>query len=167
VDTGTARWRRMAWGDLPAVERVGEAVHPDFPEDAAIAAERLRLYPAGCLVLEGGRGVQGYAVAHPWLFGRPPPLNTALGRLPVRADTFYIHDLAIAPGARGGGLGTTAVDLLAQQARRDAFASLSLVAVGRSAPFWRRNGFAAADHEAARAALETYAGAIFMARTLP
>lgn len=160
------RWRWMTQADLPSVERVGEAVHPDYPEDANIVAERLRLYPQGCLVLEDADGIQGYAVAHPWLFGRPPPLNTTLRRLPDGADTFYIHDLALMPQRRNGGLGAQAVDLLARQARSEALPSMSLVAVGTSPRFWRRNGFVAAQ-DAPDAALASYAGAIFMTRTLP
>src|SRR5258708_5746286 len=109
VELGNAYWRRMAQPDLPRVECVGDAVHPRYPEDAAIIPERLRLYPAGCLVLDGEQGITGYAVAHPWLFGQPPSLNTQLGHLPVRADTFYIHDLALMPTLRGAGLGMKAV----------------------------------------------------------
>ena len=164
VETSAVTWRRMAQPDLVSVERVGDAVHPDYPEDAAIIAERLRLYPAGCLVLDGDKGIQGYAVAHPWLFGRPPLLNTQLGQLPVRADTFYIHDLALTPEVRGGGLGTKAVNLLTYQAQLDAFMSMSLVAVDSSPGFWRRHGFEVTEQEATRTALSTYEGAVFMAR---
>ncbi len=45
-------WRAMTPGDLPAVLAIADVVHPDYPEDAAIFAERLALYPAGCRVLE-------------------------------------------------------------------------------------------------------------------
>ena len=167
VDSSAVTWRRMAQHDFVSVERVGDAVHPDYPEDTIIIAERLRLYPAGCLVLNGDKGIQGYAVAHPWLFGRPPPLNTQLGQLPVRADTFYIHDLAITPEVRGGGFGTKAIDLFAHQAQLESFTSISLVAVGSSQRFWRKHGFEAIEQEATRTALATYEGAVFMARALP
>ena len=164
--TTALTWRQMAEPDLVEVECVGDSIHPDYPEDAAVIAERLRLYAAGCLVLEGQEGVQGYAVAHPWLFGRPPPLNTQLHRLPAQADTFYIHDLAIMPDVRGAGSGTKAVDLLANQAQLNAFTSMSLIAVGSSPRFWRRNGFEAIQQEANQQALATYDGALFMARML-
>lgn len=167
MDIAVAYWRRMAQPDLFSVERIGDLIHPDYPEDATIIAERLRLYPAGCLVLDGEQGIQGYTVAHPWLFGRPPPLNTQLERLPTRADTFYIHDLALMPEVRGGGFGAKAVDLLVQQAAIDAFRSMSLVAVGSSPRFWRRSGFQVIEQEATRTTLTTYEGAIFMARMLP
>ncbi|MEJ1976896.1 MAG: hypothetical protein WDN49_13095 [Acetobacteraceae bacterium] len=55
---------------------------PLYPEEPAVLAERLQLYPAGCLVLQVGQGIAGYAVSHPWLFGRPPALNARLEGLP-------------------------------------------------------------------------------------
>ncbi len=42
---------------------------------------------------------------YPWRFGQPPKLNMRLHRLSDDADTFYIHDVAILPAARGGGAG--------------------------------------------------------------
>ncbi|NPD70191.1 GNAT family N-acetyltransferase (plasmid) [Lichenicola cladoniae] len=163
---GLVHWRKMVEPDLVSVGRVGDAVHLDYPEDAAIIAERLKLYPAGCLVLDDGRSIRGYTVAHPWFFGRPPPLNSLLGGLPVRADTFYIHDLALVPEVRGGDLGAKAVDLLARRAELDGMTSMSLVAVGSSPRFWRRNGFEVIEREETRAASSSYGKAAFMARFL-
>ncbi len=156
----------MRVSDADDVERVGEIVHPDHPEDGGVLAERLRLFPPGCLVLEGERGVEGYAVAHPWRFGRPPKLNTLLGALPAGADTFYLHDLALLPAARGGRWGSAAVDRLAAVAETAGLRTLSLVAVGGSAGFWRRHGFAPVLQPDAAAALASYQGASFMAREL-
>ncbi len=51
METRPDCWRRMTRSDLAKVERIGETVHPDYPEDAAVIAERLQLYPAGCFVL--------------------------------------------------------------------------------------------------------------------
>ncbi len=100
--------------------------------------------PDGCLVLPSRQGILGYAVSHPWLSGQPPQLNTRLVQLPVPADTFYIHDVALLPEARGTGAGGAVVRLLACQARSSGLASLSLVAVSGSVGFWAetwiRNG---------------------------
>lgn len=162
------RWRMMTRSDLVSVERIGDTVHPDYPEDAAVAAERLQLYPAGCLVLESESGVQGYAVSHPWTFGRPPPLNTRLGDLPRQANTFYIHDLALMPIMRGAGLGTKAVGLLVSQADLDGFTYMSLVAVRGALRFWQTNGFRSVEDEAIQAGLSTYGGgATLMWRAVP
>lgn len=141
----TDDWRAMTPTDLGEVERIAAVVHPTHPEDAAVFRERLSLYPAGCFVLDGAAGVRGYVLAHPWLLGRPPLLNSLLGRLPVDADTLYLHDLALLPAARVAGLGSRAVDLITDRARGEGVATVSLLAVGRSAGFWKRQGFRAMD----------------------
>ncbi|HUZ62235.1 MAG TPA: GNAT family N-acetyltransferase, partial [Acetobacteraceae bacterium] len=104
-DSSIARWRQMTEADLPAVESVGRSVHASNPEDLGIYAERLRLYPSGCFVLQGGERIIGYILSHPWLSGQPPTLNSFLERLPSAPDTFYIHDVALLPEARGAGAG--------------------------------------------------------------
>ena len=81
----TGRWRVMTAGDLPLVERIAEVVHPDYPESGDVPAERLSLFPAGCLIAENGQGdVLGYAVSHPGRLGRPPALDSLLGRTSLR-----------------------------------------------------------------------------------
>jgi GNAT superfamily N-acetyltransferase len=153
----------MTVADLPQVRAIAEQVHPNHPEDPAIFAERLTLYPAGCLVLPDGSGLAGYALAHPWLPGQPPALNSLLHRLPAMPGTFYLHDLALLPAARGGGVGRAALALLAAQARREGLPGLSLVAVGNSAGFWQRHGFRPVPDPALAAKLASYGpGARFM-----
>lgn len=131
----------MARLDLPWAEAIAERVHPDLPEDPSVFAERLRLFPSGCLMLEHTERPVGYVIAHPWFLGRPPNLDTLVGQLPGAADTFFIHDLALLPEARGRGHAAEAVRLLVAQARVLAIATLSLVAVGASPAFWRHLGF--------------------------
>ncbi len=158
----------MTPADLPAVEQVSEIVHPAFPEDIAVLAERRHLYPQGCLVLPGGEGILGYAISHPWHFGQPPKLNTPLERLPVPAETYYIHDIALLPEARGTGAGSAVIRLLAGQAQASGLASVSLVAVNGSAGFWQKHGFDAVTDAAVTAKLLSYgASSSFMVRRLP
>ena len=156
-------WRPMTPTDLPHVIAVAGAVHPAYPEDAAIFAERLRLYPAGCLVCESAGSVVGYGLSHPWRAGAPPALNTLLGELPARASTYYIHDIALLPEARGAGAGAAIVARLMGQARAAGLATVSLVAVSGTVGFWRRFGFRAVDDAALAAKLRSYdAEACFM-----
>lgn len=157
----TAAWRPMVPGDLPAVNRIAEAVHLDYPEEAAVLAERLALYPAGCWILEGQAAPLGYAISHPWNRLRPPSLNTRLGALPEMPGTYYIHDVALLPAARGRGAAGRLMPLLREAAR--GLPELSLVAVGGSVPFWHRQGFAVVDDPALTDKLRSYdAGARFM-----
>lgn len=143
----------MTASDLPEVSRIAGLVHPDFPEDDAVFAERLALFPAGCLVLPAG----GYLLAHPWTRGCPPALNSRLGALPARPDTLYLHDIALLPAARGRGAGEAALRRVEALARP--FGEVSLVAVGGSAGFWGRMGFVQGCADAG-----SYAGGVYMTK---
>jgi GNAT superfamily N-acetyltransferase len=157
----------MTQQDLSRVESVGAMVHQDYPEDAAVMAERLQFYPAGCLVLDSEGGVAGYAIGHPWTFGNPPALNTLLHSLPPRADTFYIHDVALMPDMRGIGLAEKVIELLAQQANTERLESITLVAVNAARRFWSKHGFEVVQQDAVRAKLASYgAAAVYMTRRL-
>lgn len=131
----------MRVDDLPTVNRIADQVHPGFPESDAIPAERLALYPAGCLALEIDGKLIGYAVSHPWHAGKPPALDSLLGRLPNAPGTFYVHDLALLPAARGTGAAAQAVAMLIMQAAREGLPRMTLVAVNNSAGFWQHHGF--------------------------
>ena len=157
----------MQISDLRGVLAVADEVHPAFPEDATVFEERLRLYPAGCLVFSQDERIAGYVVSHPWQAGDPPPLNTQLGVLPDHPSTYYIHDLALAPAVRGSGAGGTIVAQLAALARSEALQTMSLVAVNGSERFWQRQGFAAMAAPELEAKLRSYSDdARFMMRVL-
>ena len=161
----------MTAADLRQVIAIAAEVHPSSPEEAAVFAERLRLYPAGCHVFDSAGLVAGYALSHPWCFREPPPLNSVLGELPARPSTYYIHDVALMPACRGGGAGSAIVEILVAQARGAGFANLSLVALPEPAEFWRRHGFRVIESADADAALterlRSYGRAArFMARDL-
>lgn len=162
-----ASWRLMQPEDLPAVSALAALVHPDFPEDDAVFVERLRLYPQGCRVFERDGKIKAYVVSHPWLDGTPPALNELLGKLPAAPSTYYIHDIALLPGARGSGTAAKVVAALVKRARSERLTSLSLVAVNGSSGFWRRQGFVAASMPELAAKLRSYSDdAQFMIRML-
>lgn len=154
-------WRPMAADDLDAVEALGGRVHPGLPESRAVFAERLALFPAGCFVLESVDGIGGYAISHPIRRNEPPSLDTLLGSLPPDASQYYIHDLVVAPEARGSGAAATGVARLLSEAAR--YPTSALVSVYGTAPFWRRFGFR--EMKVTMAKLAPYgAGAVFMLR---
>lgn len=129
----------MIAADLPAVGRIADLVHQAYPESDAVAAERLALFPEGCLVL--GEIPIGYLVSHPGLLGRPPPLDCLLGRLPEGPDCLYLHDIALLPEARGRDAGAAALDILLEVARRHRLGHMALTAVHGTPPYWRGLGF--------------------------
>ncbi|WP_454001069.1 GNAT family N-acetyltransferase [Afipia felis] len=165
--TAKPAWRPMTAVDLPAVNAVAARVHPAYPEDEAVFAERLRLYPLGCHVLDRNGTIVAYAVSHPWVDHAPPPLNAPLGGLPARPSTYYLHDIALLPEARGSGAAVVLVAMLVAQAGVERLSSLSLIAVNGSAGFWRRQGFEAVTDDALAAKLRSYGDdAQFMMRQL-
>lgn len=153
----------MRAADLDAVMALAARCHPGLPESRAVFAERLGLFPAGCLVLEGPRGVAGYTIAHPIRAFEPPPLAAILGAIPAAADQFYIHDVVVAPERRGGGVSGEAIRMLLAEAA--AYPSAGLVSVYGTAGFWSRFGFRPAEGIDMTAKLRPYGkDAIYMVR---
>lgn len=166
MSAGRWAWRRMETSDVASVVAIARIVHPSFPEDDAVFAERVALYPAGCRMLIGeGDMPQGYVLSHPWR-GVPPKLNSLLRALPV-PDVYYIHDLSVLPDQQGSGAASQVVRDLLRQARGEGLARATLVAVNQSVPFWSRLGFTVADDPAMQRALGSYgADARFMTAAL-
>ena len=161
-------WRPMTEADLATVCAVADAIHVAYPEDDAVFAERFRLYPEGCAVFERDGQTAAYAITHPWRYGAPPSLNVMLAALPEAPTTYYIHDIALLPAARGTGAGSAIVEAVIAHARDTGMPNVSLVAVNKSVPFWSRFGFAVTDEPAVAAKLLTYdADARFMVRPIP
>lgn len=142
--------------DIDAVVSIAAQVHPHFPEERHVFADKLRLHAGGALLLESAQGPMGYCFAHPWHGTQPPPLNTLLGAIPPAADALYLHDLALLPEARGTGAGTAAVGILLAKALSLDLHRLSLVAVNGSIPYWSRHGFLVEDSAALRTKLSSY-----------
>lgn len=129
----------MRASDLPGMIALAAIVHPALPERVEVLAERLRLYPPGCHVLPDGEALAGYLLSHPWHAGAPPALDSFLAALPAEPGTYFIHDLALHPSHHGqGAAGAILRPVLAAPACR---LGAELVAVNRSAPFWRHHGF--------------------------
>ena len=134
-------WRPMTQEDLAQVQILADAIHVGHPEEPDVLAERQRLYPQGCFMLVEHERAIGFALTHPWRFAEPPPLNRLLGVFPSPATTYYIHDVALLPEARGKGYAAQIARLLVDHAREAGFDNLSLVAVNKSQVFWGKAGF--------------------------
>ena len=134
-------WRPMTASDLPAILALAALVHPGFPEDAEILAEKRALHPLGCFTLDAPPGaptaLAGYLLSHPWRLGDVPKLNRRLHNLPQTPNCHYLHDLALHPTARHTGHATTILQHLFAQTPT----THALVAVNNSTKFWSRHGF--------------------------
>ena len=131
----------MTPADLGAIVRIASAAHPGLDERPEVFAEKLRLYPQGCLALAIGGAVAGYAFSHPWTLGDAPALDALLGALPPAQDCLYLHDLALSPEARGHGAAAAAIDRLTALAAAEGLPAMALVAVRGTHTFWARAGF--------------------------
>ncbi|KAH8880957.1 acyl-CoA N-acyltransferase [Thozetella sp. PMI_491] len=129
----------MTPGDIPGLMRVADEVHPGLPESADVFAERVRLFPSGCLVLVDDDALCGYAVSHPIRRNQPPPLDSLLGEIAPDADQYYIHDLAILPKARGDGRAAEGIAELFEVAK--CYSTTCLISVYGTTSFWGRFGF--------------------------
>lgn len=137
----------MTEGDLDAVLDIAAIVHPSYPERREVFAERLALFPAGCLVAVADGDVIGYAVTHPAVTGMPPGLDTLLGALPEPADCLYLHDVALLPAMQGRRLGEAALETVRAVALESGLATLALIATPSARPYWERHGFTPVAHE--------------------
>lgn len=164
VELERGSWRPATEADLAAVVAIADRVHVAYPEDADAIAERLRLYPDGCALLEIDGKPLAYTLTHPWRYAEPPALNARLGALPAaEPTTYYIHDVALLPEARGSGAASAIVKAIIAQAEALGTPNLSLVAVNQSVPFWSRFGFGVTHEPSLAAKLLTYdADARFM-----
>jgi len=68
-------------------------------------------------------------------------LRSPLALVPPDADSFYIHDVAVASRCRGRGVGRILAGRLVDLARARGFRRSELVSVQGSAPFWAGLGF--------------------------
>ncbi|KAL2796709.1 acyl-CoA N-acyltransferase [Aspergillus keveii] len=169
-----AAWRPLTLDDITALMTIANKVHTTLPERPEIFAERITLYPSGCLALEQEKDKQlvGYAISHPIRRGEPPELDTLLGDdISIDADApdaaYYIHDVAVLPEVRGKGYAGICVELLLGNAAAKGFSIVCLVSVYGTGQFWGRYGFKKGDEvgEKLRLELEGYGeDAIYLER---
>ena len=135
-----AGWRQTNADDLAAIQQIGNVIHPDLLERPDVFAEKLSLFPEGCLILEGD-GVLGYAFVHPWRLNDIPKLDEFLLRLPPDPECLLIHDVAILELARGRGAAGKLMERIATLAKDRNLSYLALVSVYDSHHLWARLGF--------------------------
>ena len=136
-------WRQMREGDLSEVMRLAQSVHQELYESEAVFAERLKLFPKGCLILSSDKRIEGYVFSHPIRRCQPPALNTMLLELPCDTDSYFFHDLVVAPACRRSGHAIEGITRLLSIAK--SFQTTSLIAVYGTSKFWTRFGFVPAQ----------------------
>lgn len=130
--------------DAAAIAALARVELGDYGEAADLYAERIALAPDGCWVLDGGDAIMGHCISHPWRRFGPPAMHSLLGRLPGDPDCWYLHDVVVAPAARGTKAVARLLPILSDIAVRNGITTLVLIAVGGADAYWARQGFVAA-----------------------
>jgi GNAT superfamily N-acetyltransferase len=115
-----------------------------FLEDARAFEAKLiaaRAYDTCWMAWRGDQAL-AYLVSLPLCHDSLPALNAPDCLLPATPRLLYLHDLAVAPAGRSLGLGRWLVSRIEQRASALGLATLGLVAVQGSQPYWQGQGFA-------------------------
>jgi GNAT superfamily N-acetyltransferase len=150
---------------MARVQAISELIHPTLPERLEVLDEKRRLSPGTCLGYGGGE-IQGYGIAHPWLFGRIPALDVYLDGLPPVPDCLFVHDVALLPHVRGRGAAIRFIRRLDGLARADELRGLACVAVYGAERVWSQLGFEVVADRDLDEKLRAYGGALYMVRRL-
>lgn len=144
--------------DIPAVLDIQASCYEKSlleSHDAFVSKQQAS--PASCFMAHIGDTAAGYLVSIPANANTPPALNSDVYQIPAKPDCLYLHDLAIAPNARGQGVADKLIAAFFRQLRTLEFKTACLTAVNDSASFWARYGFnPAALQGTARQCVATY-----------
>ena len=163
----TARWIPLLPQHLDRVNEIADEIHTSLLERPEVFEEKCRLFPDGCRVLVCDERVVGYAVSHPWLLGRTPPLDEFLRALPETPTCLYLHDIVVLPAARGQRAAERFLNYLESLARRMTVGRLALVSVYGTDALWSRHGFEVTQRPELEEKLRSYGPtAKYMTRTL-
>lgn len=122
-------------------------VHPPFLQESREVF--LTILSAGCslICLDVYGDVVAYLLAHPVTNPYDPPaLNTAGTSAGISHAALFIHDVVVGPEYQGHGIGRRLVQDLERFALGAGVATLSVVALAQSTPFWWKCGFAPAPY---------------------
>lgn len=134
--------RKMLLEDLDAVIQIQAlAYSDDFLESPQVFARKLQLAPEFCWVAQQIDQVLGYLFSHPWADHLPPALHSPLDTLPSPSYLWFIHDMAIAPVARGLGLASRLYQIAQQTAFEHQLQESLLVAMPGVDAFWSNHGY--------------------------
>jgi len=128
--------------DATAIAALARAELGDYGEAADLYAERIALAPGGCWVLvDAADTVIGHCISHPWVRRTPPAMHILLGSLLSNPDCWYLHDVVVAPAARGTKAVERLLPILSRIVSTHRIDTLALIAVGGADAYWSRQGF--------------------------
>ena len=136
--------RPLESDDISAVLAIQEDVYrPELIETGETFAQKMKLFPSGCLGCFEGDTLLGYVFSQPWYGHEIIPLDAHFTEIPALPDCYYIHDLAVRKICRSRGIGQKLIDSLFPLADSLGIQRFMLVSVQDSEQFWQRWGFIA------------------------
>lgn len=134
--------RPMLHTDLPKVMEIQKHCYGDeLQESLACLTAKWHAGPASCFVACIDAEVCAYIFAMPSLQTTLSAWNADQCSPPSSPDCMYLHDLAIAPSARGRKLAARLVETVLALAADLGLEMVQLVAVQSSTRFWQQYGF--------------------------
>jgi hypothetical protein len=134
-------WQPLLLSDLERVNNLADLIHIDLPERPEVFAEKVNLFPKGCMKVEVNNTLIAYGIAHPWILYSIPPLDDLLHKIPLSSDCLYIHDVVVVPNARGNSLAGEFTKQIKATAIELGFLKLALVSVYGTNALWAKFGF--------------------------
>ncbi|WP_211472717.1 GNAT family N-acetyltransferase [Collimonas humicola] len=151
--------RPMLACDILAVMRIQAECYPSsMQETEEVFRARLALTPSTCWIWSPTPdNAAAYLFSYPSRKDAITPLGAQF-KLAAPPDCLYLHDLAVAPSARGQRAANALVAAALDHARAENLAWSALVSVQQSQEFWGRLGYAAieVEHSPAKENLDSY-----------
>jgi ornithine decarboxylase len=132
--------RALAETDWPRIASLESATYADLGLSEGLDGLRSRAGDGTSFVVESDGLVIGYVLALSYPYGRFPDLLEP-EPVPARDADLHLHDMAVAAGHRGAGLGSRLTGHLLAAARNHGYERVSLVALDGRDAFWARQGF--------------------------
>jgi GNAT superfamily N-acetyltransferase len=149
-------WQALLPTDLDALNALVVRTHAGLPERPEVFAEKVGLFPDGCMKVMRDGQLVAYGIAHSWKLHSIPALDGFLEEIPVDANCLYIHDVAVSPEATGNDLAHQFIIRIKALANDLNISKLALVSVYGTSVLWSRFGFAEYDDANIKKKLRSY-----------
>ena len=139
--------RPITASDLPHVLSLRDRVaRHEARVDSVSMRSHIGDQASACLLALDGDEALGYLLAQPTYAQSPAELHAPATTAPADADALFLHDLVIAPHARGRGIGHWLIESAFQHAYRAGLPYAAGIATPVSRKFLMRFGFRPATH---------------------
>lgn len=136
------RFQQTRGQDLQRIRHIQSLAYDDLPPDrhGALLSRQRWAGELACSAWCRGQ-IWGHVQALPWRRGEPLALDQWITDPGSGRDVLFLYEVAIHPRAQGLGLGARLLSHVEAIGRSRGLAGIGLIAYGRAAAYWRRQGF--------------------------